>query len=88
MIGTVAAYKVTMTTHVAALILSIMQHCSPVAESPDTYSGCEFDTALILTILTTEKRPMRLQWELEALEFNTRCPNGHYDRARDVDVCG
>jgi len=76
-----------MTTHVASLVLSIMTHCSPIAETPDTYSDCEFDTALILTILTTEKRPMHMRWELEALEFSARCPSGGYDRKTHTLFC-
>lgn len=76
-----------MTPYITSLILSIMTHCSPVAETPDDYSDCEFDTAMVVTILATEHRPMHLRWRLESIEFLTRCPNGHYDRKRDIDVC-
>lgn len=73
-------------TYAAALIISILAHCNRVAPDPNAYSDCEFDAMLIARI-QLDKSPKRVVYRLEALEFACRCPHGHYDRKRDVDVC-
>ncbi len=57
-------------------------------ESDEYMSDTEFRVFMLNKIAKSGTSEENKRYQVEAFEFTSRCPNGHYDYANDVDVCG
>lgn len=53
----------------------------------EVMSDADFRAFVLEKIASSGASEQNKAWQLESFEFTSRCPNGHYDFANDVDVC-
>jgi hypothetical protein len=68
------------------LTATLIAFSSLSAPSPEYMSDSEFRAWRLERIAQHPSADHR-RWMLEALDFTTRCPHGHYDHATDTDIC-